>query len=74
MSFFLTSSRILAGAHAEAKADFKDASTLKDSRVIFNIASNKYRLVVWINYVYSVVYIRFISTHAQCDQIDAQTI
>nr|WP_292919091.1 type II toxin-antitoxin system HigB family toxin [Nitrosomonas sp.] len=28
------------------------------------IAGNKYRLVIWINYVYSVVYIRFIGTHA----------
>lgn len=35
---------------------------------------NKYRLVVWINYPYRVVYIRFIGAHAQYDQIDAQTI
>lgn len=33
-----------------------------------------YRLVVWINYYYGVVYIRFIGTHRQYDQIDAQTI
>lgn len=59
---------------AEVKADFKNASILKDGRVVFNIAGNKYRLVVWINYVYSVVYIRFIGTHAQYDRIDAQTI
>lgn len=59
---------------AEVKADFKNASTLKDARVVFNIAGNKYRLVVWINYAYSIVYIRFIGTHAQYDQIDAQTI
>ena len=59
---------------AEIKADFKNASILKDGRVVFNIAGNKYRLVVWINYAYNVVYIRFIGTHAQYDQIDAQTI
>jgi mRNA interferase HigB len=59
---------------AEVKADFKNASILKDGRVVFNIAGNKYRLVVWINYAYNVVYIRFIGTHAQYDQIDAQTI
>jgi len=59
---------------AEIKADFKNASILKDGRVVFNIAGNKYRLVVWINYAYSVAYIRFIGTHAQYDQIDAQTI
>ena len=59
---------------AGVKADFKNASIIKDGRVVFNIAGNKYRLVVWINYAYSVVYIRFIGAHAQYDQIDAQTI
>ena len=38
------------------------------------IAGNKYRLVVWINYAYKVVYIRFIGSHAQYDKIDVQTI
>ncbi len=37
-------------------------------------AGNKYRLVVWINYAYRVVYIRFIGTHEQYDKIDVQTI
>ncbi len=34
----------------------------------------KYRIVVWINYPYRVVYIRFIGAHGQYDRIDAQTI
>ncbi len=59
---------------ADLKRDFASASILKDSRVVFNLAGNKYRLVVWINYSYRVVYIRFIGTHAQYDRIDAQTI
>ncbi len=59
---------------AEVKQYFGNASILKDGRVVFNIAGNKYRLVVWINYPYKVVYIRFIGTHAQYDQIDVQTI
>ncbi len=62
------------GSPAEVKNDFRSASILKDGRVVFNIAGNKYRLVVWINYAYRVVYIRFIGTHAQHDQIDVQTI
>lgn len=41
---------------------------------MFNLGGNKYRLVVWINYDYRVVYVRFIGTHAQYDRIDAQTI
>jgi mRNA interferase HigB len=41
---------------------------------VFNIAGNKYRIVVWINYPYRVVYVRLIGTHAQYDRIDAQRI
>ena len=59
---------------AEVKQDIRNAGILKNGRVVFNIAGNKYRLVVWINYTYRVVYIRFIGTHAQYDQIDVQSI
>lgn len=59
---------------AEVKRDFGTASILRDGRVVFNIGGNKYRLVVWINYPYRVVYIRFIGTHAQYDKIDVQKI
>jgi mRNA interferase HigB len=61
-------------APADIKQEFANASILKDGRVVFNIAGNKYRLVVWINCSYRVVYIRFIGTHAQYDKIDAQKI
>jgi mRNA interferase HigB len=59
---------------SDVKKDFRNASILKDGRVVFNIAGNKYRLVVWINYAYRVVYVRFVGTHAKYDSIDAQTI
>jgi mRNA interferase HigB len=59
---------------AEVKQTILSASILKNGRVVFNIAGNKYRIVVWINYPYRVVYIRFIGTHRQYDAIDAQTI
>lgn len=58
----------------KVKADFGNASILKDGRVVFNIAGNKYRLIVWVNYDYRVVYIRFIGTHKQYDKVDAQKI
>ena len=41
---------------------------------MFNIAGNKYHVVVWINYPNRVVYVRFIGTHRQYDRIDAQTV
>ena len=61
-------------APADVKLDFRNASILKDRRAVFNIERNKYRLVMWINYAYRVVYIRFIGTHAQYDKIDVQAI
>ncbi len=59
---------------SDVKQQFRNASILKDGRVVFNIGGSKYRIVVWINYPYRVVYIRFIGTHEQYDAIDAQTI
>ena len=59
---------------SDVKREFRNASILQDGRAVFNISGNRYRLVVWINYAYRVVYIRFIGTHAQYDEIDAQTI
>jgi len=40
----------------------------------FQYRRQQYRLVVWVNYAYRVVYIRFIGTRAQYDRIDAQTV
>ena len=62
------------GSPANVKRDFGTASILRDGRVVFNIGGNKYRLVVWINYPYRVIYVRFIGTRAQYDRIDAQTV
>ena len=59
---------------ADVKEAIRSVSVLKDGRAVFNIAGNKYRIVVWINYPYRVVYIRFVGTHRQYDTIDAQTI
>ena len=59
---------------ADVKSTFGDASILKSSRVVFNIAGNKFRLIAHINYQYRVVYVRFVGTHAEYDAIDAETI
>lgn len=59
---------------ADVKASFGSSSILQRNRVVFNIAGNKYRLVVDIAYKVQVVFIKFIGTHSQYDKIDAQTI
>jgi mRNA interferase HigB len=53
---------------------YRSASILRSNRVVFNIAGNKNRLVVRINYHYRVVYIRFVGTHAEYDRIEAETV
>ena len=59
---------------SDVKQQFGNASILQDGRAVFNIGGNKYRIVVWINYPYRIVYIRFIGTHEQYNTIDAQTV
>ena len=58
----------------ELKRQYRNASILKGSRAVFNICGNKFRLVVKINYPYSIVYIRFAGTHREYDEIDAEKI
>ena len=58
----------------EIKAQYHNASILKNSRVVFNIGGNKYRLVVAIDYVRQACYVKFIGTHRQYDTIDAGTV
>ena len=59
---------------AEIKARYRSASILKDNRLVFNIAGNKYRLIVRINYDSKTVFIRFIGTHRDYDKINAEVI
>lgn len=58
----------------DVKAKYGSASILQDGRVVFNICGNHYRLIVHIRFEFKVVYIRFIGTHNEYDQIDAKTI
>lgn len=58
----------------DIKAQYRNASTCNNNRVVFNISENKYRLVVEINYRAGIAWIKFIGTHAQYDKIDVETI
>ena len=59
---------------AQIKQQYGNASILKESRVVFNVCGNKFRLVVKINYPYSIVYVRFAGTHREYDSVNAQEI
>ena len=58
----------------DIKNEYPKASILKNGRVVFNICGNKYRLIVLVNYTRQWVFIRFIGTHNQYDNINAETI
>lgn len=58
----------------EIKLLFPSCSFVGDNRVIFNIAGNKYRLVVHIRYDIQIVFIRFVGTHAEYDKINVKEI
>ena len=56
----------------DIKEKYRSASFLKNNRVVFNIAGNKYRLIVSVDYQRQACFIKFIGTHKQYDDIDAE--
>ena len=58
----------------EVIADFKDADYVGNERIVFNIARNKYRLIVSFNYEFKAYWIKFVGNHKDYDKIDAKTV
>ena len=58
----------------DIKKSYANASILKDSRVVFNIKGNSYRLIVKFNYQRQWAFIRFIGTHSEYDRVNAEII
>lgn len=58
----------------DVKCQYPKASILKKGRVVFNICGNRYRLIVKINYERGWVFIRFVGTHSDYDNIDAGNV
>ncbi len=59
---------------ADINAVYRNASSVANNRVVFNIKGNRYRLIVVVVYQHGVVYIRFVGTHEEYDRIDATMI
>jgi mRNA interferase HigB len=58
----------------DVKRLYASASIVSGDRVVFNIKGNDYRLVVAIDYEKSIVWIKWIGTHAQYDKIDVRKV
>ncbi|EIV5257593.1 type II toxin-antitoxin system HigB family toxin [Klebsiella pneumoniae] len=59
---------------AEIKDQYRSASILKNKRVVFNIKGNDYRLIVTVAYLRGWVFVKFIGSHKEYDEINAETI
>lgn len=59
---------------SDVKRAYANASILKNSRIVFNIKGNSYRMVTKFNYEKQWIFIRFIGSHKEYDLIDANTI
>ena len=56
---------------ADVKRTYRNASSVANNRVVFNIKGNQYRIIVAIQYKFQIVFIRFVGTHQEYDRVDA---
>jgi mRNA interferase HigB len=73
-TWFAEAERSTWSTPGDIKAQYRSASILKDSRVVFNICGNKYRLVSKISYKNGIVLIRFVGTHREYDAVNAEEV
>lgn len=59
---------------ADVKRSHPKASILKSGRVVFNIKANDFRLICAVDYPGRIVLIRFFGSHAEYDQVEAETV
>lgn len=60
--------------YEDVKEHLGSARILGGDRLIFNIKGNKYKLIVSVSFENQIVWVRFIGTHAEYDNIDAKEI
>ncbi|MCC8199413.1 MAG: type II toxin-antitoxin system HigB family toxin [Tannerellaceae bacterium] len=58
----------------DVKKTFNSVDYVGDQHYVFNIKGNHYRLVAVIKFTIKMVYIRFIGTHAEYDNINSKKI
>ena len=58
----------------EVKRMYRSASIIGNEKVVFNNTGNKYRLIVTINYDAKIIFIKFIGTHKQYDNVNMEDL
>lgn len=66
-------------AHWRTPQDIKDGfgasmDFVGDNRVIFDIAGNKFRLIVRVSYLHKRVLVKFIGTHKDYDRVNPEIV
>jgi mRNA interferase HigB len=59
---------------ADVKRHYATASIVTAERIVFNIKANDYRLVVAVDFEKSIVWIKWVGTHADYDRIDVREV
>ena len=59
---------------ADVKALYASASVVSSDRIVFNIKGNDYRLVAAVDFEKSIVWIKWIGTHQDYDQINVKEV
>ncbi len=59
---------------ADAKRLYATASIVSSERIVFNIKGNAYRLVVPVDFEKGIVWIKWLGTHKEYDQIDVSEV
>ena len=73
-SWFAIASRADWRFPTDIKSAYRNASFIANSRIVFNIKGNDYRLVAAVHYNRGMMFIRFVGTHRDYDKIDANTV
>jgi mRNA interferase HigB len=59
---------------ADVKRLYATASIVSADRIVFNIKGNDYRLIVAVDFEKAIVWIKWVGTHKDYDQIDVKEI
>lgn len=59
---------------ADVKRHYRSASVVGSDRVVFNIKGNDYRLVTSIDYGRQIVFVKWLGSHSEYDEIDVATV
>ena len=72
-AWFAEVSRAKWRSTADIKERYPHASIVDAERVVFNIGGNEYRLVVKVWFTGETVWIKFVGTHAEYDEVDVKS-